>query len=229
LIKWKSLGIFFLTLFVLMGIAFGAGWFGYSKVLDFLYRKFPEVKVTPNSSTVYKPDEKIIKDFVDYKDSGYIIKIPKDCKITKKRKDPTLYISDKDDVWRITVNEKLLRYEDTLKSNKYMNNREGDYYILFDNIFNATKDPVLLFQKRMYLSKNTKHIKYIRTPAFVGFYIVGESGNYRTEYYRLFDDNYWHNVSVVVDLSKVSHKFIQSIIATLKNDPDYEGNEDSTE
>lgn len=225
MIKWKSLGIFFLTLFILLGLVLGAGWFGYAKALDFLYIKFPEVRVTPKNSAVYEPDDSIIKDFVEYKDSGYSIKVPKNCRVVKKRKDPTIYISDKSDVWKITVYEKLHRYEDTIKSDKYITNSEGDYYVLFDSIFKSTKDPILLFQKRMYLPSDTKHIKYIRTPAFIGFYIVGESGDYRTEYYRLFDENCWHNVAVAVDMSKVSHKFIQSIIATLKNDESEEETE----
>ncbi len=135
----------------------------------------------------------------------------------------------RDDLWEITISQKLLRYEDSLQSNKYMNNPKGDYYILLKTIFQATYNPILLFQKISYLPSDTTHIKSIKTPCYFGFYVVGKSGDERTEMYRLFDDEYWHNITVRVDDSKVPHQLIQNIVASIKDDNSWTGNTEEDE
>lgn len=218
MINWKSLGLFLLTIAVITGILSGVCLFGYGKALSYLTSRHPEIKVTPASSTVYAADEKTMKDFVEYKDNGYSVMIPKDARVEKIKKDMSIYIHDKDDLWEVTVSQKLLRYENSLQSGMFIKNPEGDYYILLKNIFQATYNPILLFQKISYLPSDTTHIKAIKTPSFFGFYIVGKSGNERTEMYRLFDEEYWHNVTVRLDDSKIPHQLIQNIVASVKTD-----------
>ena len=223
MINLKSLGLFFLTLAVLLGMVTGGCLFGYGKALDFLASRHPEIKVTPKSSAVYTIDEKSMKDYVEYKDSGYSVMIPKDAHVNKVKKDPSIYIYGKDDLWEITISQKLLRFEGSLQSSKYTKNPRGDYYILLKDIFQATYNPILLFQKISYLPSDTTHIKSIKTPNYFGFYVVGKSGDERTEMYRLFDDEYWHNITVRVDDSKIPHKLIQNIVASLKEDSSWTG------
>jgi len=218
MIKWKSLGIFILTLSIIFGLFAGGALYGYCKALDFLANYRPEILVTPRSGAYYTRDEKVLSNFKEHKDSGYSIMVPGDARIVKKRKDLTIYAYDKDNCWDFIVYQKLRRYDESLRSNKLLNNPRGDYYILLNSIFKTTWDPVLLFQKIAYLPSNTTHIKSIRTPRFFGYYVVGKSGDLRTEYYRLFDEQYWHNISVTVDDSKISHKVIQNMVASLKND-----------
>ena len=229
MIKWKSLGFFLITLTIIIGLLVAGGLYGYNKALGFLAARNPEIKVTPDSGAIYVADKNVIDDFIEHKDSGYSIMIPKDAKVEKKRKDPTIYIYGKDNLWEIAIHQKLIRYEDSLKSNRFIKNPKGDYYVLMNEIFKATMNPILLFQKMSYLPSNTTHIKSIKTPEFFGFYVVGKTDTRRTELYRLFDEENWHNVSVRVDDSKVSHKLIQNILATLKNDETWTGESEKEE
>jgi hypothetical protein len=224
MIYWKTLGLFVLTIFIIFGLITGVTLFGYDKALGFLFMKHPELRITPNSAAVYEPDPQVEKDFVEFKDKGFSLMIPKNAKVSKeidetaRRKDPNLYISDPGNAWEMIVGQKMLRYDDSLVSNDYIKNPDGDYYQLLNYIFHATKDPILLFQKISYLPSDAKHIKTIKTPNYVGFYIVGQSGSQRTEYYMLFDDNYWNTVTIYMDDARYPHEKIQTMVATLKND-----------
>lgn len=229
MINWKSLGFFLLTLAVILGMITGGCLFGYGKALSFLASRHPEIKITPESSTVYAADKQSMKDYVEYKDSGYSVMIPKDARVDKVKKDPSIYIRGKDDLWEITISQKLLRYEESLQSNKYMKNPRGDYYILLKTIFQTTYNPILLFQKISYLPSDTTHIKSIKTPCYFGFYVVGKSGDERTEMYRLFDEEYWHNITVRVDDSKIPHQLIQNIVASVKDDNSWTGGTEESE
>ncbi|MCE1246335.1 MAG: hypothetical protein LWY06_06805 [Firmicutes bacterium] len=218
MIYWRTLGFFVLTIAIITGLITGVGLFGYDKALGFVFKKHPELKITPNSAAVYEPDPEILKDYTEIKDKYFSIMVPKNARVTTaKRKDPQLYLSDPGNAWDITVGQKLMRYDDSLVSNDYIKNPDGDYYQLLNYIFHATKDPILLFQKISYLPSDARYIKTIKTPNYSGFYIVGQSGSSRTEYYMLFDDKYWTTITVYVDDNRYPHAKIQTMLASLKN------------
>lgn len=187
-----------LTLFLILSLLSGGVWFSYGKALAFIGELMPELKVIPQGLLVYSPDESLEKNFRAFKGRGYSLLIPKDAQVEEKEKDPNLYIYDRDSRWSMVINEKLIRYEDSIVSDKHLINPDGDYYILLKSIYEATADPVLLFQKKYHLPSRTKKITSIKTPYCEGFLIITESSTAKYYYYRLFDDDYWYNASVTL-------------------------------
>jgi len=196
----------------------GGIWYGYDKALAKLAEKHPEINVVPRSSANYQPDYKVVKEFKEFKDGGYSIRLPQGFEAIKDKDDPDIRLMGPKGKWEIRIQPKLLRYDESIQGSGLLNNPHGDYYVLMGEIFRATKNPVLLAQKMHYLPSTTTAIKEIKTPAFAGFYIVGKSDGRRTEIYRLFDQDYWHNVTVTIYDQDLPHGQIQNIIATLKND-----------
>lgn len=218
MIKWKSLIYFIITILIILGAIGGLGWYGYNKVLDKLAEKHPEIRVTIDSSATYSPDYNAIKNFEEFKDGGYSIMLPKGYQVIKDKDDPDIDIVGAKDQWEIRIQPKLIRYDETIQGNSFINNPSGDYYILLREVFKSVKNPILIFQKISYLPSSTTHIKAIKTPYFFGFYIVGNEGGHRVEMYRLFDEEYWHNVIVTIYDSNFPQKRIQDMIASLRND-----------
>jgi len=224
MIKWKSLILFFVTLGILLGGTGYALWLGYNEALGFLALKHPEINITPESAAIYTPDPEVARQLEEYDnpDIGYTLKLPKNYTIFQDKNDPKISFMDKDEKWEVVIYPKLQRFDDSIVSDnpladRFLPNATGDYYILLEQIFKNTKDPILLFQKMQYLPSDATHIKKIRTPYFFGFYIVGKSGTERTEVYRLFDDEYWHNIMVYIYDGSYPHEYVQNIIASLKN------------
>ncbi len=217
MIKWRSLLFFILTIVIILGSVTGMGWYGYNMVLGKFASLHPEINVTPSGVAVYRCNEKVLKSYVEHKEKGYSIMLPPNYVCIEKRGDPSIYLRDKNDNWEIVIREKMLRYEDSLRSKQYPVNPEGDYYVLLKDIYNATKNPILLFQKLAYLPSSTVAIKEVVTPNFRGFYVVAGTGDRRVEFYNLFDKYYWHNVMVVIYNSNYPHWKIENILATLKN------------
>lgn len=226
MIKWKSLIFFILTLSIILGAFSGAVCYTYRIALKKVAEKYPEILITPKDSTVFIPDKKVIKKYIEYKDSGYSIMLPRGCNVIKRKNDPTIDIIDPHGDWEIRIREKLLRFEDTIQSSNLPENPRGDYYRLFDEIFKSTDNPILLFQKKTYLPLTTTNIKRIRTPNFFGFYIVAKEDNRRLEIYRLFDNQYWHNITVSMKNPEKSQRQVHNIIGALKNCEDTSSEEE---
>lgn len=217
MINWKSLILFILTIALLLGSVTGGVWFSYNYALEKASHKFPEITITPESVAVYTPNQNVLKKYVEHREGGYSIMMPRGYKVIRHKDDPAIYLRDKNNNFEISIDEKLIRYEKSLASNGLIKNPKGDYYVLLKNVFEATVNPILLFQKINYLPSSTTHIKNIKTPNFFGFYIVSGEGDRRVEIYRLFDEYYWHNIRVSIFNPDFPHWRIQNILATLKN------------
>lgn len=226
MINFKSLGLFLFTLFIIIALLAGGVYVGYGKALDLLSMKHPEIKITPSGSATYQVDENLARSFVPFESRGFSLRVPKGCEIKGGPKDPGIEILSGDGSWDMLIMEKTVRYEDTIADDGYLKNPEGDYYILLSHIFGATRNPILLFQKINYLSSDARYIKSIKTPGFVGYFIVGKSGDRRTEQYMLFDQQEWFNVYVDMDEMRVPHKTLETVIAGLKIVPQPEEDED---
>ncbi|MFP4499015.1 MAG: hypothetical protein ACLFQV_12460 [Vulcanimicrobiota bacterium] len=217
MINWKSLSLFLLTLLIIIGILTTAGFIAYGRGIDFLSEKHPEILITPKNLATYKANPTYVETFKEYKDSNYSIMLPPGYSVFQVKDEPAINLEDPNRKWTITLDEKLLRYEESLESEKHLNNPEGDYYILLENIYSANRNPILLAQKILYLPSSATTIKNIETPHAKGFYIISEQGEKRTEIYRLFDKYFWHNITVTIHDPAYPHSKIETIIATLKN------------
>ena len=217
MIKWKSLISFLLTLVIIIGGVAGASWYFYQEALDKLAQSHPEIRIIPESSATYSPNYNVVKGFKELRKDGYSIKLPPGYKLIEDKNDSALGIMDKNDKWRIRIQPKMIRFDETIQANRFIKNPSGDYYILLRETYKALENPILLFQKMSYLPSETTHIKKIKTPNFFGFYIVGERDGLRVENYQLFDELYWHNVSVTIYDENYPHWKIQNIISTLQN------------
>ncbi len=217
MIKWKSLISFILTLCIIIGGVAGASWRLYQKGLDSLSRSHPGIKITPESSTTYSPNYNVVKEMEEFRGEGYSIMLPPGYSVIHDKDDPDLNLADEHEKWRIRIKPKMVRFDETIEANRFINNPSGDYYILLRETYRTLKDPILLFQKMSYLPREADSIMSIKTPHFFGYYISGKRDNIRVENYQLFDEIYWHNVSVTIFDEHYPHWKIQNIISTLQN------------
>jgi hypothetical protein len=225
--KWKSLLYFILTIVIILVIFAAGAWFGYQKALGFASMKHPEIRLTLDSSETYTPDYGKMKTYKEFKDSGYSLMLPPGYKVIKTEGDPTLTIAEKTDAWEITLQPKLMRYDETISGKNFIKNPKGDYYILLKETFRAVNDPFLLFQKLSYLPATSRKITEVKTPYFFGFHISAADEQGKTEIYRLFDEEYWHNVIVSINHPSVSLESMENILATLKNDQEITNSEET--
>jgi hypothetical protein len=225
--RLKSLLYFILTIAIIFAIFAAGAWFGYQKALSFASKKHPEIRLTLASSETYTPDYSKMSAYKEFKDSGYSLMLPPGYKVIKQEGDPTLTIAEKTDAWEITIQPKLLRFDETISGKSFIKNPKGDYYILLKETFQAVNDPFLLFQKLSYLPTSSKKITEVKTPYFFGFHISAMEGQDKVEIYRLFDEEYWHNVIISINHPSVSIESMENILATLKNDQEITNSEET--
>lgn len=225
--KLKSLLYFVLTIAIIFAIFTAGAWFGYQKALGIASKKHPELRLTLQSSETYAPDYNLMKTYKEFKDSGYSLMLPPGYKVIKQEGDPTLTIAEKTDAWEIIIQPKLLRYDETISGKGFIKNPKGDYYVLLKETFQSVNDPFLLFQKLSYLPTSSKKITEVKTPYLFGFHISASEGPDKIEIYRLFDEEYWHNVVVSINHPSVSPECMENILATLKNDQEVTNSEEA--